>query len=382
MSSLDSGAAMNSYPVVVDDNGGGTVIHWAGHVTDEVFSFLGPASAVLAQAGAKQTIVMIDEPRYRHLLPRFDTSVSIVLTPPEPDLYGRWTRARQSFVNALRNTPPSAVHLHGFIPYLLGASAIGKYARSARLYYSPHGSKSLSISSRAGVLLRRASRRIVGYGGAHDIANVSTDARALHAATGQPVTLVEGVIPQAFLDVERNESRRPLVVTGNRIPDLPSARLFAQLSVLLSEESLGISFNWIGGSDRLSESCLTAANVGIFDIVEDAERAQRLAAAWIFAAPSGKSGFPLFLAEAMAVGLPCVAIDTEYHRDLIEHGVTGYLCRNDEEMVERIAELVDSASLRARVGEAARRDASARFSPRRIRGTIDVGYRLDTDQQL
>ena len=139
----------------------------------------------------------------------------------------------------------------------------------------------------------------------------------------------------------------------------------------MSEESLGLRFEWIGGADSLSESCLKAANVDVSDVTDEVERARRFGAAWVYVAPTSMSGFPVFLAEAMAAGLPCVAFDTVYHRDLIEHGVTGYLCRNEEEMVSHVAMLVDSPELRAMFGTAARREATRRFSKHRFQDALN-----------
>lgn len=342
------------------------VLHWAGQVTDEVFSFLGPASAAMARAGIEQTVVLIDEPRYRHLLPRFDESITVVLTPALPNRYGRWKRAQESFVAALRDTSPSAVHLHGFVPYMLGMRATRRLARQARVFYSPHGSRSLATPFGSNTLSKWARNGVFSAVDEYDIASSSAEARALIAMKKQRVTLVESAVAPAFLEVERAEGDRPLVVTGNRIPEFRSATMFAQLAVLLSDESVGLRFEWIGGSDSLSESCLKAANVGVSDITDEAERARRLAAAWVYVAPAGKSGFPVFLAEAMAAGLPCVAVDTDYHSDLIEHGVTGYLCRNEEELVSHIAMLIGAPEVRAMIGNAARREAARRFSGRQF----------------
>lgn len=347
------------------------MLHWAGLVTDEVFSFLGPASAALAQAGIDQTVVLIDDPRYRHLLPRFDGSIAIVLTPSLPKRYERWKSAYDSFVAALRDRAPSAVHLHGFIPYVLGLGAVSKLARNARVYYSPHGSKSLNPTLGSSTLLRWVQNSLFSDVDERDIANSPNEARVLRAIKKQPVTLMESAVAQSFFDVARDEADCPLIVTGNRNRRVRGASMFAQIAVLLSEESLGLRFEWIGGADSLSESCLKAANVEVSDVTDEVARARRFAAAWVYVAPTSMSGFPVFLAEAMAAGLPCVAFDTDYHRDLIVHGVTGYLCSNEEDMVSHVAMLVDSPELRAMLGTAARREATRRFSEHRFQDALN-----------
>jgi glycosyltransferase involved in cell wall biosynthesis len=69
----------------------------------------------------------------------------------------------------------------------------------------------------------------------------------------------------------------------------------------------------------------------------------------------------LHLAEAMAVGLPCVALDCMQHREVIRDGETGYLCKTSGDMMECIATLIDDPSLRERIGGAARLEAQRRF---------------------
>lgn len=63
----------------------------------------------------------------------------------------------------------------------------------------------------------------------------------------------------------------------------------------------------------------------------------------------------------MAAGLPCVALDCPQHRELIRAGETGHLCASEGDMIERIAMLIDTPALRARLGAAARLEAQRRF---------------------
>ncbi len=50
----------------------------------------------------------------------------------------------------------------------------------------------------------------------------------------------------------------------------------------------------------------------------------------VFVHPSLREGLPVSLMEAMASGLPCVVSDIRGCRDLIENGVNGYLCDNND----------------------------------------------------
>ncbi len=359
----------------------GRVVHLVGRVTDQVFGFLGPATSALADSGVEQSVVLLDDLRFRHLLPRFHDSVELVLVPVARNPYRHWRELRKAFRDVLDAGVLKAVHLHGLLPCLVGASVARSSHAAAPLYFSPHGSKSLRPSmKKLGSALLWLLDTLFGGSAQRSIANIAAEARTLSGMTRQTVQLVESPVADAFFRARRNEARHPLIVTGNRIDNPRSAELFAQLAVLLGGETFRLSFNWIGTTDPGSMVRLKAANVGVFDVTNDHERATRLAAGWVYLAPGGTRGFPLFLVEAMAVGLPCVAIDTDTHRDVIKHGETGYLFRTETEVLHCIAELIDAQALRVRIGQAAREQAQQRFSEVRFRDSLFAAYGLPTPE--
>jgi glycosyltransferase involved in cell wall biosynthesis len=350
----------------------GRVVHLVGRVTDEVFSFLGPATQALAESGVKQVVVLVDDLRLRHMLPRFHDGVELVLTPAARNPLRRWQWALEAFGEVLRAGPTKVVQLHGLLPCLIGGWAARRAGVAVALHYSPRGSTSLGPLASAGALLRSIARPDVPERPAlARLAAGRQTAGTPHAA----VDLVESPVSAEFFAVPRNEARRPLVVTGNHINDPRSAELFAQLAVLLGGEDLGLSFNWVGTVDHGSMVRLKAAQVGVFQVRTASERASRLAAGWVYLAAGG-SGFPSLLVEAMAVCLPCVAIDTPYHRDVIRHGETGFLCRTEQEIVQCIARLVDSPELRRQIGQAAREEAEQRFGEAKFRDSLFTAYDL------
>ena len=78
----------------------------------------------------------------------------------------------------------------------------------------------------------------------------------------------------------------------------------------------------------------------------------------------------------MAVGLPCVAMDSAQHREVIRDGETGFLCRTERDMMACIATLIDSPSLRARIGQAAREEAKRRFGRSKFNARLLAAYAL------
>jgi len=354
----------------------GRVVHLVGRLTEDVFGLLGPASAVLTQSCVDQTIILIDDPTARRLLTGFDASIELILVPARRSRLSQWRHLQAAFRQTLDERPLKAVHLHGFIPSILAERSLRSLGAGTLVFYSPHGSRSLESLRAVAALARILTRPLTGSLQPYAIANGFPEAKALRSMNQQPVRLVESPVSDAFFKITGHQARHPLIVTSSRSRDVRSVALFAQLAVLLGGEALRMSFNWLGSLDAVSHTRMKAANVGVFDVTSDEERASRLAAGWVYVALGGGRGFPLSMVEAMSVGLPCVAIDTAFHRDIVRHGETGYLCRSQTEVIDRIAQLIDTPSLRERMGLMARAVARERFSEDRFRDSLFAAYDL------
>lgn len=93
-----------------------------------------------------------------------------------------------------------------------------------------------------------------------------------------------------------------------------------------------------------------------------------LRASHIATLPSYREGLPKSLMEAMSVGLPVVVTDVPGCRELVEDGVTGLLVppKNPDALAVAIARLVGDATLRTRLGTAARALIKREFSTEEV----------------
>ncbi|WP_083748810.1 glycosyltransferase [Pelomonas sp. KK5] len=350
----------------------GRVVHVLGTLTDEVFSFLGPAAQAVARSGREQSVVMIDLAEHRHHMARLHESAELVLVPSERNPFKQWSALHQGCCTAMARGPLHAVHLHGLMPALVGAQAVrAVHAHGAPVFFSPHGSVVLGKLRSAERLLRA----LISTARSSAIVNVPQESRVFEDWASSE--LVESPVAEVFFTRPRREARHPLVITGGRSQSPRSAELMAQLAVLLGGSDLRIGFNWIGSVDAVSKVRLNAAGVSIFEIDGDADCAARLGPGWVYVAPGPTRGFPLFLAEAMAAGLPSVAFDCVQHRELIEDGESGFLCKTQHEMIDRIAALIDDATLRHRIGQAAQATARRRFGESQFGEKILAAYALE-----
>jgi glycosyltransferase involved in cell wall biosynthesis len=91
---------------------------------------------------------------------------------------------------------------------------------------------------------------------------------------------------------------------------------------------------------------------------------ERLARAEVFVLSSRSEGMPISVLEAMAASLPVVASAVGGVPEIVQDGLNGFLVPpgEDHELADRLRLLVESPSLRARLGAASRRRAEERHS--------------------
>lgn len=79
---------------------------------------------------------------------------------------------------------------------------------------------------------------------------------------------------------------------------------------------------------------------------------------------TGKSGLKAI--QYMMMALPCVATNVGTTTLIIRDGENGLLVRTEDEWLQALTQLIDDPQLRRRLGEAARRDAVAKYSTKAI----------------
>lgn len=86
--------------------------------------------------------------------------------------------------------------------------------------------------------------------------------------------------------------------------------------------------------------------------------------------------FGLVMPEALACGTPVIALRQGSVPEVLEHGVTGFICRNEDEMVEAVGRLDEIDRARCR------REAERRFSPAAMADRYEEVYALLTGQRV
>lgn len=162
-----------------------------------------------------------------------------------------------------------------------------------------------------------------------------------------------------------NELIRALAIVKR---DCPAARLAI------------VGADYPPGSGATTTLRATAAECGVADSVtfagQRSDIAALLAASDVFALPSHEEPFGLVYAEAMAMKRPVVAIDKGGTPEVVRHGETGLLSPlgDLDALAANLVRLLKDPALRARMGEAGRRDVEARFTPSRLAADVENVY--------
>lgn len=211
----------------------------------------------------------------------------------------------------------------------------------------------------------------------------------LSARLGGP-TVVVSEYERVFGIATRIAPASELITIRNGIPDIPAdrratpahgparlvmvARFDEQkdhdllLRALARLDHLDWSLTLVGSGGRRAEVERLAATLRIADRIdltgESDDVPAHLARSQIFALISRWESYPLSVLEAMRAGLPIVASDVGGMREIVEPARTGFLIPrgDDEELTRVLAELIGDASLRARLGAAARADYESRHT--------------------
>lgn len=82
----------------------------------------------------------------------------------------------------------------------------------------------------------------------------------------------------------------------------------------------------------------------------------------------GKCGLKAL--QYMSLGIPAVASPVGVNREIVEDGITGYLCDTADSWLDRLTRLMEDAALRKKMGEAARQRIVDRYSTESNRSTF------------
>jgi Glycosyltransferase len=168
--------------------------------------------------------------------------------------------------------------------------------------------------------------------------------RVFLARNGVDIEALGSFIPKG--NVEK-QCRDVFVATCGRLTVQHGMDWFNQAATAMHDEAQWI---WVGAE---KDTTLLPIFVLRTDWVDRTTALNEMAGSDIFLHPTRWDGLSYALLEAMALKKPVVASDIAPNRSVIKHGVTGFLAKSADEMIQYTRLLVNDPVLRRKIGETA-----------------------------
>ncbi|CAM64549.1 glycosyltransferase family 4 protein [Mycobacteroides abscessus] len=192
----------------------------------------------------------------------------------------------------------------------------------------------------------------------------ASDLVALGVEAGRIAVVRNGVDqtdPRIAGDAMNVRSETPRAVVLSRL--VPHKQIEHALTTLavLRDHVPDVHLDVVGDGWWMDPLVEYAARLGVSDAVtfhgylDEESKHQVLQRAWVHLMPSRKEGWGLAVTEAAQHGVPTVGYRSSGGlTDSVTDGITGLLCRDQDEFVRHTATLLADNKLRYRMGEAAR----------------------------
>jgi glycosyltransferase involved in cell wall biosynthesis len=290
-------------------------------------------------------------------------------------------RALFQLVRLIRELKPDLVHAH-----TSKAGVIGRFAARIAGVPSVFTAHTWSFAEGtswkwklAGIPCERLAAR---FGAA--IINVSEANRGLAARNG--------IASRTRLLMIHNGIRD---VSARATPDIAEVPVIAMVARCVPQKDQAVLLRALAGIDAPARAIFVGDGETRAALEADAGRlnlrgrveflgerrdvAQILSGAHIFALPSRWEGFPLSILEAMRAGLPVVASNVGGVAEAVLDSRTGFLVRPGDEVNfrARLRELIESPTLRRRMGAAGRKRYETEFTlESMLRKTLAVYHEI------
>ena len=286
-------------------------------------------------------------------LPAGVTSMAIDFRRDPTTLRALGRRLREAKVEVV-HTHMSSAHFHGaLLRTFWGVSTVG--AAHAR-HFQPHWLFNDRVIA--------PSRSTAAY---HLKVNRVAPGRMRVIANFVDPAAYPQVTPEARAAARRRLGLEPGVLTIGSVADItqgkrPSDLVIAARPLLQAGARLIIAGAELD-ADEAARTRAAADGLPVELLGRRTDVPDLLAAFDIFALASEREEMPVAILEAMAAGLPVVAVETGGIPEMVAEGETGFLvpARDTAAMSERLGRLAADVALRARLGAVGRQRAFAEF---------------------
>lgn len=323
-----------------------------------------------SQARAGDDVVIIhsmrsDTPSSERLDRLFDPRVRrrVIDMKTAVGLHDLWTAPVLAMV--LRSENADIFHFHSSKAAAIGRISAKILGIGDRVLYSPHGFAFLKkdISPRKAKAYLSIERFLHALGG-HIVTCSKSERLYASRLLGRSdrISVVENAVELTdFSESDATRGRRAVTVcTAGRVTYQKAPWRFSRIAKRAKRDA--VDFVWFGDGESTAVSeWIDRDALELTGWIESSRLRKQLAECDVFVLTSLWEGMPIALIEAQAAGLPAVVSRIVGNRDVVIHGVTGFLANNDEELFLYTERLINDSALRMRMGAAAREFAFRRF---------------------
>jgi len=201
-------------------------------------------------------------------------------------------------------------------------------------------------------------------------------ANKLNRSFSNELNIIHCGVDLSEMKYSREDRHAKDILTVGRLDEIKGFKYLIKACSLLKAEKVNFTCQ-IVGDGPLKEELLALRNqldlqnhVKFLGVLKQEEIKELLKNATMFVLPSVKTstgnmdGIPVALMEAMATGLPAISTNVSGIPELIEDGVSGYLCepKNFEDLAKKMTLLLSDTNLQNTFSKEARSKVEHQFS--------------------
>jgi glycosyltransferase involved in cell wall biosynthesis len=300
-----------------------------------------------------------------------------------PGILRYWSSERRALLKKVKELRPDVVHVQAIAGWGLGC----RLPRLFQMHGVPEDAvmhterKSRLLSRWVHIVVEGVGRRsfpMVAVVGEHMKERFRSQFRG-------EVFLAENTVPDSYFVLERAPVQGRVLfggVVSNRKNVLGLLHAFRELVEVRPEAVLRIAGETHSFA-TYAEQCRAFVrehgldkNVEFLGSVSIDRMREELREAQVLVLPSFNESAPIIICEAMAAGVPVITSRRDGMVSMIDEGRTGYLVEPEDTaaMVRHLVELVSDDDRNRQMGNAARHEASQRFSPGALASLMMTKY--------
>lgn len=288
---------------------------------------------------------------------REDSDIEMVYVSPDGQirkaLYERNVRfvsiikmSVQEVRRIIHEEKPDIIYAHDMRASFYAARACGKIPLVSHIHNNAFDARGISPKSIAYMYAAKKAKHILW------VSKSSYDGYAFHELLKKKSTVLYNIIDMDALykkmRLDTNEYDYDVVYLG-RLTFPKNPKRLMQVFSLIKEQLPTVKIAVIGTGELEEETKAFAKECDLLDNVSflgfQSNPLKILHDSKVMVMTSHWEGTPMCALEAMTLGVPIVSTPTDGMRDLIDHGVTGFLSDKDATLAEYIASLIQDEQL-------------------------------------